>query len=298
MALKKCKECGNEVSTKADTCPNCGAKVKRKGLGCGSLLVFLLFLGLIAPIITSYSTYKEKATTAAEKQKSKKTTEQRIKKQKENFKASIEDHYSKLESLYNEQKFQEANSKLILFRKYGHLDYKNVKRIETGVKIQKLQEKVRKVPVKDYAENLSLYKQLLALAPGNERYKKKIAFYQPFVDEEMRKADIVRKEVQEEIAKREAKNKTRIAKFGQPPEQSAWDGSYYPVERYLKSIANDPKSIDISSCTQVYTTESGWLVGCDYRGKNAFGALIRQSNWFTIIRGQVVQMHDADKYNP
>lgn len=27
MALKKCKECGNQVSTKADKCPKCGAPV-------------------------------------------------------------------------------------------------------------------------------------------------------------------------------------------------------------------------------------------------------------------------------
>lgn len=28
MALIKCKECGNDVSTKADSCPKCGAKLK------------------------------------------------------------------------------------------------------------------------------------------------------------------------------------------------------------------------------------------------------------------------------
>lgn len=30
MALIKCKECGEQVSTKAKTCPNCGAKVPKK----------------------------------------------------------------------------------------------------------------------------------------------------------------------------------------------------------------------------------------------------------------------------
>ncbi|WP_335986192.1 zinc ribbon domain-containing protein [Acinetobacter bereziniae] len=29
MALKNCKECGNQVSDKADNCPKCGAKVKK-----------------------------------------------------------------------------------------------------------------------------------------------------------------------------------------------------------------------------------------------------------------------------
>lgn len=30
MALQKCKECGNEVSSDAKACPKCGAKVKKK----------------------------------------------------------------------------------------------------------------------------------------------------------------------------------------------------------------------------------------------------------------------------
>lgn len=30
MALVKCKECGGKVSTKAKTCPNCGAKLPKK----------------------------------------------------------------------------------------------------------------------------------------------------------------------------------------------------------------------------------------------------------------------------
>ena len=29
MALKKCKECGHEVSKKASSCPNCGAPLKK-----------------------------------------------------------------------------------------------------------------------------------------------------------------------------------------------------------------------------------------------------------------------------
>jgi len=40
MALKICKECGKDISTKAKTCPNCGASVK-KSHG------FLKFLGII-----------------------------------------------------------------------------------------------------------------------------------------------------------------------------------------------------------------------------------------------------------
>ena len=48
MALKKCRECGAEISSKAETCPSCGARNKRKPnkpLGC--LAVVLLGIGII-----------------------------------------------------------------------------------------------------------------------------------------------------------------------------------------------------------------------------------------------------------
>lgn len=61
MALKKCKECGQEVSTKADKCPNCGAPVKRKGIGCGgALIIVILFLVAVPVIISQFTTYREK----------------------------------------------------------------------------------------------------------------------------------------------------------------------------------------------------------------------------------------------
>ncbi|MGA9591266.1 MAG: hypothetical protein WBV11_15660 [Salegentibacter sp.] len=47
MALTNCKECGNQLSTKAEKCPHCGAKVK-KGNNSGLitvLIVIMLFIG-------------------------------------------------------------------------------------------------------------------------------------------------------------------------------------------------------------------------------------------------------------
>lgn len=49
MALIKCKECNHEISKKASTCPNCGAKNKQN-LGCLTLIFSFFvvsFLGLI-----------------------------------------------------------------------------------------------------------------------------------------------------------------------------------------------------------------------------------------------------------
>lgn len=90
----------------------------------------------------------------------------------------------------------------------------------------------------------------------------------------------------------------RRRRFGAQPRPSAWDGTYREVKDYLRRVANDPESIEIDVCTGVYHTNEGWLVGCDYRGRNAFGGMIRQSNWFVIRNGTVVAMKDADAYRP
>ncbi|MDC9590716.1 zinc-ribbon domain-containing protein [Xenorhabdus sp. XENO-10] len=50
MALKKCKECGKEVSTSAKTCPHCG--VKDPGVGAkeklGGCLILIILVALAA----------------------------------------------------------------------------------------------------------------------------------------------------------------------------------------------------------------------------------------------------------
>lgn len=51
MAMTKCKECGTEISTTADACPKCGAKLVRTSgcakivLGFFGLVVFLMIVG-------------------------------------------------------------------------------------------------------------------------------------------------------------------------------------------------------------------------------------------------------------
>jgi hypothetical protein len=52
MALKKCRECGNDISTKAAACPKCGAVLKKKG-GCLSVVVLLFLIGIVIAAISS-----------------------------------------------------------------------------------------------------------------------------------------------------------------------------------------------------------------------------------------------------
>jgi len=55
MAMIKCKECGKEVSSKAESCPNCGVVIKEKPTfyGCVTLIVGGILIIIIAIIVTS-----------------------------------------------------------------------------------------------------------------------------------------------------------------------------------------------------------------------------------------------------
>lgn len=66
MALVKCKECGNEVSTKAKRCPRCGAKVP-KGIGVFGILMMVLVVWVFFVIGRNASSTSEKPTPPANK---------------------------------------------------------------------------------------------------------------------------------------------------------------------------------------------------------------------------------------
>jgi len=50
MALIKCKECGHEVSNKADKCPNCGVSLTSKT----KILFSLILIGLLFIVIVAF----------------------------------------------------------------------------------------------------------------------------------------------------------------------------------------------------------------------------------------------------
>lgn len=52
MALIKCKECETEVSSKAETCPKCGARVAAKPMGCGTLIGVIFLGGIIISVFS------------------------------------------------------------------------------------------------------------------------------------------------------------------------------------------------------------------------------------------------------
>jgi len=82
----------------------------------------------------------------------------------------------------------------------------------------------------------------------------------------------------------------RIEKFGEPPQNSAWDGSVKCVKDYLKAIAKDPDSLKYESWSEPYYSEEGWIVRCNYRAKNSFGGYEREIKYFLIRHGAVVEI--------
>jgi hypothetical protein len=60
MALTSCKECGAQVSTKAQACPKCGAKRPKK-----SILLRLLLAAILLPLAVSM--FSGKGTTPTER---------------------------------------------------------------------------------------------------------------------------------------------------------------------------------------------------------------------------------------
>jgi len=154
------------------------------------------------------------------------------------------------------------------------------RRVADRAKEQQLVARLQRTPATDWEANRALYQQLVALSPTNTTYKAK---YDSF---------------NSRIRQRDAADQDRIRRFGPVPQASAWDGTYGEVKNYLSQVVNDPDRLKMGACTPVYHVANGWLVGCDYRGSNAFGGIIRQSNWFIIRQGRVVEMKDGSAYRP
>ena len=154
------------------------------------------------------------------------------------------------------------------------------KRIADQAREQQLVARVQRIPPNSLETNRDLYQQLAALNPTNASYKAK---YDDFNNR---------------IRQRDAAEHDRIRQFGPVPQASAWDGTYHEVEEYLRDRVNDPDKFKMDACTPVYHVATGWLVGCDWRGANGFGAIMRQTNWFIIRQGRVVEMKEANAYRP
>jgi len=81
MALIKCKECGNEVSSTAQTCPKCGAKVKKK-TGILTWIVGIVFamvvIGMVSGNLEQSEQQEAKQQQAAETKSKQEAEKKRV----------------------------------------------------------------------------------------------------------------------------------------------------------------------------------------------------------------------------
>lgn len=125
-----------------------------------------------------------------------------------------------------------------------------------------------------------------------------IAKTKAFVDLQTRLAG-VRKQLQPQQARlerdeqkaRDEDNARSVAR-GPAPTASSWDGSIRCVERYLKSVLNDPSSYKHDMTSRPVPEGDHWVVVTQYRAKNGFGATVLQTATFKIRQGEVISMDE------
>jgi len=256
------------------------------------LFIFILFVTLIAGC---------------------KTSEQKSRTEAEDYRQTVIEHFNQYSSqILTEARtaFESGNYDHVIYLSSKNLPAQNQELIDLGAKAkselvtaeqakreaqtQEILAQLKKgIPASDYKTNRDLYQQLVTNNPENDAYKKNLKYYSARAKEQEDKERIA-----QEAQRKDREAKLRRDKFGDPPVQSGWDGSYNCIKKYLKMKANDPDSIKLVLCTKVYYTDSGWLVGCKYRGRNAFGGIVLNYNWFTIVNNAVIQMHDWSAYDP
>ena len=100
MALQKCKECGNEISKSATSCPKCGAKIKKTGcltkIVAGFIIIVAIgFLGSLLPKKNNPDSTTSTGNTAQNIQ---------ISPEQQNFVKIVESYYDSYKQAPNELK--------------------------------------------------------------------------------------------------------------------------------------------------------------------------------------------------
>jgi len=158
MAIKKCRECGHQISTTAGVCPSCGAKVKRR-FGCGSLILVLILIGIIITVISNLHATRQKAILA-----------QQFAQEKQSFESDIEGNYQNLTSLKSRGDTQGAMSIVSQFEKYNRLDYRDTAQIAKELKALSALNEIKTVKSNDYKRLYELNTLLSEYYTGKDTY--------------------------------------------------------------------------------------------------------------------------------
>lgn len=282
MALIKCKECGKKVSKRAESCPECGVPMKKKGKNIGCFgTIFLIVIAII--VITQLNSYKDKRAQIKAVAKQQEITAQKAlvaqeKKAAEDekhiqfFNANKQDILTDIQALYDSGKYLDAEKKAKPYLVANNTElnniYQNSKAFADGIRTENTTKEIlsslKNIPAAKAKINLDLYTELVSLNPDVQKYKDKVEHYTVKLEQEQ-------------------KNKQAVATRKKQIEDqfSGWDGSHVKLTRYIKEHMKDPDSYDHVE-TRFGDKGDHILVVTKYRGKNSFGALVVQATTATV----------------
>ena len=306
MATRKCKDCGNQVSTRAKQCPNCGAPAPKKA-GCLGVIAFLflvsVFIGIISSIGNNEPASPKKQPVVIKTDDSDQESPDEPKPDSGN-RANVDPEkepevvshpvnpapepevvaapkpeppdwparQAELKKQFlSEFSGPQVGSSIVLTLKSGTK--------QQGV-IQSLTEE--EIQIARGAATIGFSPQQLSTSSRVRCFAADFATYKAYKEtkqereafeerERAARAAIEAERQAEQAAEMAAQRKKRIeAGF------SSWDGSHIKLTRIIKESMNDPKSYKHD--------ETGWwdrgdhlIVRTSFRGKNAFGGVVL--NW-------------------
>ena len=199
------------------------------------------------------------------------------------FNQNKEEILAKANATLSEKNYQDIISQTSKYLVAGNEQLQNINTTaktaiaekQKAEKTQSLLVKLKAVPATELEENKNLYQQLSNMHPDNEKYKEKLAHYTAKIEEEK----------QAKIAA-EARKKRIELQF------SAWDGSHNNLERLVKKAMNDPDSYEHDE-TVYWDMGDHLVVKATYRGKNAFGGVVRNFVKAKVsLDGDILQILD------
>ena len=167
MAMIDCKECGQSISSKAASCPNCGYvnKKQKKGIGLGGLIVILIAVSFVYTSVTGSRVEEKRQQQAQQKIAEFQSNKNSI---TANIRTALDNDNPALA--------------LTLAEPYSMVKDADFVSLYNEAKEQALVVKVKAIPASEVEENLNIYKELVTLNPSNQNYKAKVTHYQAKVD--------------------------------------------------------------------------------------------------------------------
>lgn len=241
MALIKCKECGHQISKKAESCPNCGAVLKKKrgNIGCGGLIVVLIVLFYF------YSTIQDSREESAKQQ----VRSSQLAQYNQNKAQLLE----QMKQLIDQGEYLKAKR---LAGAYNTVTDPELIKLKNKATELELVEKVAKIPTAETKKNFEIYEKLLKLAPENKAYKDKYSFY----NEKMNRVRSIEKQFSqfdgshtllEKMIKRSLKNPDSYEHV----ETVYWDKGNYILVKTTYRGTNSFNAVVTDSVEQAFTIE-------------------------------------------